>query len=545
MKKNRIIIFIVMFIGLFPLFLQGEIQKPVAQFVFTKASYQLGEPIEVVENSYSPTGAKITKKEWKIIIEGKEKKSSNVKTLLRYLKKEGNYTIYLTVKDNNGTWSNAISRNIKITSSKSLEIKNFTTEKTTYAIGEKIQFVWEYDNPNNIDVKSQRWRYKNLTSNSSLVAGKPNYFRKSGKYEITLELQDEWGNWSNKKTCYVIIGQEEVTRNGEYLFNEGRQGDLLEGYIDKDYNTFDELQGVQVQDTPGKLIMSNSPESVPSSGILYRDTVSGNGIMTVHHSNASNAAKKLVILATSKEEHEITLTISNEAILGPNTNILKTGQNSVNKYFTGKASKNYILKPGETICIYDSQTKKSWRNGDIISGLFDFNSTGNVSFTVAALDENATLSSISTLQALPRSIHARGTFDVVARKYIVDVKGLVNPSKLVIGKEQEEWLVGVDALTGQQVRNQGNYGLPITIEVKNKEDIGVILNARGGSYQGAIKWNDSKVFDIPDEDILSSKKLAALVGKIPANKGASILYTLPNGSSAPVLFGFIPSSFWK
>ena len=134
---------------------------------------------------------------------------------------------------------------------------------------------------------------------------------------------------------------------------------------------------------------------------------------------------------------------------------------------------------------------------------------------------------------------------MVARKYIVDVKGLVNPGKLVIGREQEEWLLGVDALTGQQVRNQGNYGLPITIEVKNTEDIGVILNARGGSYQGAIKWNGSKVFNIPDEDILSSKKLAALVGKIPANKGASILYTLPNGSSAPVLFGFIPSSLWK
>ena len=123
---------------------------------------------------------------------------------------------------------------------------------------------------------------------------------------------------------------------------------------------------------------------------------------------------------------------------------------------------------------------------------------------------------------------------------------LVNKtSNMFCVREKEEWLEGVDALTGETIRNQGNYGLPITIEVKNTEDMGVILNARGGAYLGAVKWNKTKVFNVPDEDILSSKKLAALIGKIPQGEGAEIVYTLPNGSSAPVLFGFIPSSLWK
>ena len=545
MKNNKIVvIFIVMLIGIFPLLISGEVQKPVAQFVFTKSAYQLGEPIEVNEASYSPTGLKITKKEWKTTINGKERTSSYVKSLMSNAK-EGEYTVSLRVKDSSGTWSDTISKKVKIVSPTPLIIKNFATEKSTYAIGEKIQFIWDYDNPNDINIKSQRWRYKNLTTNGSLVSGKPTYFKKAGKYEITLEMQDEWGNWSNKKTCHVTIGEEEVTRNGEYLVNKGRQGDLIAGYIDKDYNTFEEISNVKVQDTPGTLIMSNSPESVPSSGILYADTVIGEGIMTVHHKNATDLSKKLVILATSKEKEEITLTISNDALLGPHGNILKTGQSSVNEYFKGSASKNYVLKPGETVCIYDSQTKKSWQNGEIISGLFDFNSTGKVTLTVAVLDEKSALSNVSKLQVLPRSVHVRGTFDVIERKYIVDVSGLKNPGKLVIGREQEEWLLGVDALTGESVRNQGNYGLPISIEVKNTEDMGVILNARGGAYQGAIKWNGSKVFNVPNEDILSSNKLAALVGKISANKGANILYTLPNGSSAPVLFGFIPSLLWK
>ena len=544
MNKIKTITIVLIISMLFPLLLYGEIQKPVAQFAFGKTTYQEGEPIEIIESSYSLSGLKIVKKEWKIIIDGKQKTSSNAKSLMNNIK-QGEYTLYLRVKDVNGVWSDFIGKKVKITAPKPFILKTFTTEKSTYAIGEKIQFIYEYDNPNDINLKSQRWRYRNLTTNGYLTSGKPNYLKKPGKYEITLEMQDEWGHWSNKKTCYITIGQEEIVRNGYYLFNKGRQGDLIEGYIDKDYNTFDEALKVEVQDIPGTLIMSNSPESVPSSGILYRDTSSGKGIMTVHHKNATGLPKKLVILATSKETTDLTLTISNEAILGPHSNILKTGQSSVNQYFKGKANKDYVINPGETVCVYDSGAKKAWKNGEIISGLFDFNSTGKVTWTVVIMDEKSDLSNVSKLQVLPRDNHVRGTFNIIERKYVVDVSGIKDPAKLVVGREKEEWLEGVDALTGETIRNQGNYGLPITIEVKNTEDMGVILNARGGAYLGAVKWNKTKVFNVPDEDILSSKKLAALIGKIPQGEGTEIVYTLPNGSSAPVLFGFIPSSLWK
>ena len=544
MEKNKIIGLLLIISMLFPVLLYGEIQKPIAQFSFTKATYQVGEPVEVIESSYSPSGLKIAKREWKIVVDGKTKTSNYAKNLMNNIK-EGEYTLYLRVKDSKGVWSDFIGRQVKIEAPKPLTIKTFAAEKNTYAIGEKIQFIYDYDNPNDINLKSQRWRYRNLTTNGYLTSGKPNYFKKQGKYEITLEIQDEWGNWSNKKTCYITIGQEEIVRNGYYLFDKGRQGDLIEGYIDKDYNTFDEALKVEVQDIPGTLIMSNSPESVQSSGILYRDNSSGKGIMTVHHKNTTGLPKKLVILATSKETTNVTLSISNEAVLGPHSNILKTGQSSVNQYFKGKANKNYVIKPGETVCVYDSQEKRAWRNGEIISGLFDFNSTGEVTWTVVIMDEKSDLSNVSKLQVLPRDNHVRGTFNTIERKYVVDVSGIKDPAKLVVGREKEEWLEGIDALTGDTIRNQGNYGLPITIEVKNTEDMGVILNARGGAYLGAVKWNKTKVFNVPDEDILSSKKLAALIGKIPQGEGAEIVYTLPNGSSAPVLFGFIPSSLWK
>lgn len=529
---------------LFPLLIGGAVQKPIAQFSFSKSSYQVGETIEVIESSYSLTDFKVIKKEWKIVINGKEKTGSYVKGLLDNLK-EGDYTLSLRVKDSSGQWSDPSSKKIKIVAPKLLHINTFKTEKSTYAIGEKIQFLYEYNNPNDIGFKSQRWRYRNVTTKGALIAGKPTYLKKPGQYEVTLEIQDEWGNWSNKKSCYVTITSDEVIRNGYYLFDRGRQGDLISGYIDKDYNTFEEASSIQMQEEKGTLIMSNSPESVPSSGILYKATSSGKGIVTVHHKNVTTLPKQLVILVTSNEKTDVQLAISNNGLLGPHSNILKTGQSSVYQYLRGKASKTYVIKPGESMCIYNSTHIKAWQPNEIVSGLFDFNSNGKITWTIAMMDDKSDISNVSKLQVLPRDSHIRGTFNVIHRKYVLDLSSIKNPTKLVIGREKEEWLEGVDALTGEVVRNQGNYGLPITIEVKGSEDIGVILNARGGAYLGAVKWNANQVFNVPNEDMLSSNKVAALIGKVSKGEKASIEYTLPNGSSAPVLFGFIPSSMWK
>ncbi|WP_054740863.1 hypothetical protein [Cellulosilyticum ruminicola] len=455
----------------------------------------------------------------------------------------------MRVKDSNNVWSLWTSRKLTITKARLIKITSLKTSKTSYAKGEKIDFVYTLDNPNDLEVKGQRWRYKNLTTNGSLISGKPKYFKRSGKYEISVELQDERGNWSNKATCIVVIGQNQKIRNGYYLFNEGKQGDLIDGYIDKDYNNFVDLSSmvnVEVLDVNGSLIMSNSPESIPSSGILYRDTLEQEGKILIHHTNATTQNKKLMIIATTKEEEPIKLIVSNEAIIGPSPHILSSGQLAVSTYFKGKKSKEYIVKKGEQICIYNSSLNGVWKPNETITGLLDLYSEGKVSLSVVAMDYASEIGNIAKLAVMPADgIHIRGTFDVIKREYVVDINALTQSAKLVIGRESEEWLKGKDALTGQEVRNKGNYGLPISIKVKSDKNIGIILNARGGSYLGALKWNNNKVFNVPGEDILNNQKVAALVGMTKGNTNSEILYMLPNGSSAPVLFGFIPEAVWK
>lgn len=548
MKKYiRIIIGCMLFFALYNIVLGSE-NLPVAAFEFTKSVYEKGEEVTIVDTSYGVNGRGITKREWMVVINQQKKTSSHLKSLINQLD-VGQYEIFLRVKDSNNVWSLWSSRKLTITKAKPIKITSFKTSKTNYAKGEKIEFIYTLDNPNDLEIKGQKWRYKNLTTNGSIISGKPKYLKKSGKYEISVELQDERGNWSNKATCIIVIGENEKIRNGYYLFKEGKQGDLIDGYVDKDYNKFVDLSSiadVEVSDLNGSLIMSNSPENIPSSGILYRDTLEQKGRILVHHANGTAQNKKLMIIATTKEAEPIKLTVSNEAIIGPSPHILTSGQLSVSTYFKGKRAKEYIIRKGQQTCIYDSSLNGAWKPNETITGLLDLYAEGKVILSVVVMDYESKIDNISKLAILPADgIHVRGTFDVIKREYTVNINDLTQPAKLVIGRESEEWLKGKDALTGQEVRNKGNYGLPISIKVKGNNNMGIILNARGGGYLGALKWNNNKVFNVPGEDLLNSQKLAALVGMAKANTNSEILYMLPNGSSAPVLFGFIPETLWK
>ncbi|WP_070000285.1 hypothetical protein [Cellulosilyticum sp. I15G10I2] len=517
--------------------------KPVAQFEFTKKEYQQKEPIEIIDTSYVGQGKKIVQKEWMVVINKKPKKGSNLSTLLNNIA-PGQYEVALRVKSQEGKWSEQVSRKLTIIKNKPITITTFKMDKPMYAIGEKLGFIYAYDNPNELKIRSQKWTYKNLSTGAK-IAGKPKYLTRTGKYEVSVQIQDEWGVWSAPKVCIVQVGTEKIERDGYYLFTKGKQGDLLEGYIDKDYNTFDNITNVTVTDKPGTLIVSNSPERILSSGILYKDTVSGQGRLLVHHQNAINVNKKLIIIATTHEDRDIKLSIANQSIKGPHKDILGMGQAALRDYFKGTSKKEYVIKAGQMVCIYDSALQKDWKKEDVISGLLDFESDGAVTFTVAALDYNSSLDNLSKLGVLKKDQHIRGTFDITERYYTIDATHISNPSKLVIGSQKEEWVTGKDALTGETVKNMGNYGVSVFVEIKNHEDMGIILNARGGAYRGAIKWHNGRVFDSPTEEVLSSKKIATLVGMVKANTPNQFVYMLPNGSSAPVLFGFVPQRFWK
>ena len=87
-----------------------------------------------------------------------------------------------------------------------------------------------------------------------------------------------------------------------------------------------------------------------------------------------------------------------------------------------------------------------------------------------------------------------------------------------------------------------SYNITITA----KEDTGIILNPRADMFRGAIEWQGVGVYNVPKVgNIYSNIAKAISLGTIKAGETKTIEYMLPNGSSAPVLLGFIPKSYWE
>ena len=291
--------------------------------------------------------------------------------------------------------------------------------------------------------------------------------------------------------------------------------------------------------------MSDSPEEVECQGILYRDKINGNGRILIHHINRiqnMTETQRLALIVENPTEEPITIKLLNKSIKWPATDILRVGQLTLSEYLSGTVPTETItLEPGERKYIYD----KNWSYNTCISGHIDVETDGDATFIVASLGKTHTLQDLDNLIYYPADgVHFSGTYGVVGINYELELDGS-EPEKLVLGKKDSgEWVVGYDERTNTIVENTGNFGVSYYITVTAKEDTGVILNNRGGTFQGAIKWNDT-VYNMPGKGTFSGTTTKAVVmGVIKKGETVTIEYLLPNGSAAPTLIGFIPKSAW-
>ena len=292
--------------------------------------------------------------------------------------------------------------------------------------------------------------------------------------------------------------------------------------------------------------MSDSPETVKGLGVLYEDSMEGTGRVLLHHLNQIDASvsqgkkQKLALIISNDNEEAVTLTLSNESIKGPATDITRVGQKVVYDYFTGTEERTITLQPGEKQWIY----AQNWTANNCISGMLDVKAEGKVRFIVAAITEDVTLEQIDDLDRLPADgIHMSGSFDTIGMSYTLNLDG-TKPTKLLLGdKASEEWVKGIDIRTGTPMENKGNFGVSYYVTITAEEDMGIFLNSRGGGIQGVIKWDDGSVYNVPKQGLLAQVSTrAAVIGTIKKGETKTFEYILPNGSSAPILIGFVPAS---
>ncbi len=527
---------------------KGPNTKPIASFRFTQDSYVVGQPARAINTSYDPDGHKLVGKLWSVM---GNKIITNTELSNMFKKPDpGVYTIGLKVQDQYGLWSDWTYQDITILPNKAPTITYLGAEKTSYQQGETIKYQFFFENEPWEEITNEKWTYRKANEDPKLaILGKPTALFTEGDYIITLQLDDAYGNRSEVVETLVHITDQVMKKELEYRFTQGNIGDIIDNYQGFNFRDYVDVKNIQKTIVAGTMIMSDSPETVTREGILYRDTIKGKGRVLLHHSNefsemsTAGGNKRLVLVVENTSDKPVTLTLSNKSIKGPIVDVAALGQKVLADYLRGSASEVIKLAPGERRYIYD--TKDKWARGTSVSGLMDVHTTGEVTFTAAAVSAGNTINNMHSMELFFKTVHPRGTFDTIAMKYSIVLDGS-EPEKLVIGGSEEEWVKGYDALSKEPAQNKGNFGISYYITITAKEDMGIILNPRATTFKGAVKWEGMGVYNVPTVGtIYGSITKAVSLGTIKKGATKTIEYMLPNGSSAPVLLGFVPKAEWS
>lgn len=520
---------------------------PVADFEFDQEEYIQGQSIQVVDNSSDPDGHLIEDRIWKI--EGSLEEYKNFDTLKNHLR-PGHHKISLRVQDSLKRWSEWTTKELIIKENEAPVIQSLQTDKEAYGQGELILFEdYTYKNEAWETIEEERWTYQYIDdTDSQVIEGKPDKLFHEGRYKVVLEIKDSFGKWSAPYTIYLQITDKVVQSELMYRFTQGRIGDILENYKSFNFQDFDPIIPSRTTYTGATLIMSNSPESVPSKGILYEDSFQGEGRILYHHKNIAEdgSRKRFVIVMENTNAFPIKVVRINESHKGPSTDILHIGQQVTADILGQGSEKHYTLQPGEKKFLFDTE-KKNWYKGQTLSGMIDLYCQSPLKITIAMVGDQTQMKHMDQLTYLPQDgTHTRGTFPNADRYYTLDLPK-DKPYKLMLGLASgdiEQPITGYDAITGTEVVNKGNYGVKYHIQINTEENTGVLLNPRGNIFKGAIAWRNEQSYKAPAGH-LNGGKNAVTIGTVKPGKTKELLYMLPNGSSAPVLICFIPESLWN
>lgn len=519
-------------------------KAPIAHFAFKEACYAEGQTIEVVEDSYDEEGDAIIHRTWELSGKGT---SQDVNSLLKGLK-AGIYQLSLRVQDERGMWSESYMQTLTIMPNQPPVITSFKTQKESYAQGEALHFDYTYDNEEGEAILKERWTYRSTkeAANQAVIT-KPYAFFAPGEYIVTLQLTDAFGKVSEEIETVVHITNEVKQTEWAYHFTQGKIGDTIDNYQGINYRNYKTAPIKNQLQNDHTLWMSDSPEVVTTNGILYQGEFAGEGRVLLHHINGfseSEALKKrFVLVAENTSSEPVSIRVGQEVIKGPVEDVLYLGQQVLYDYWKSTSSRTIELAPGQKIALYDS-TNKNWCKEQCISGIMNLETTAPIQLTTAVMNRTDDLSQVSSLPFLNKSIHVRGTFEGTVRYYDLVIERN-KPTQIVLGEASDEWVSGFDAITGEWIQNKGNFGVTYRFTLTAQEDTGIILNPRADVFRGAIKWVDTGTYLAPNAGyFMGQNKKAVLLGVIKKGETRVLEYMLPNGSSAPVLLGFIPKSQW-
>ena len=520
---------------------------PVAQFKLLNERYIVGETIAVANESYSEGGELIVDNLWEVNGNNKSIQTKDLNKVVKTLK-EGTYNIRLKVKNAKNAWSDWAEQTIIIEAYPKPVITSFAAIELDWAQGANILFEYNAESEMAIEIVESKWTYQK-EGNTKVIQAEPVALFEKGIYTVTLQVKDEYGNWSLPATTQIHITDQVEKTELQFKLERLRYGDTLENYDKYSFQNYEPVENFLIERGGPTLLFSNSPETVIQKGVLYSDKVEGETRILYHHRNGIKDSSKnirLVIAVENNGSEPVTITQTKGSNAGPSEDILHLGQLVTRRYFNSSLGNELVLQPNEKRYLYDT-SKTSWPDEETFSGVMEFNSDKVVKVTVAAVDRNFQIKDIGSLPELQRDgVHTRGTFPEANKYYSISIPS-DRPSKIMLGQKEDamdNWIDGYDALTGTTEKNKGNYGVIYELNLNAEEKTGVLFNPRGTSFKGAYQWQNASVYLAPSIGLFKGSQQASIAGVVEKRANKRLFYTLSNGSSGPILFTFIPEGFW-
>lgn len=402
-------------------------------------------------------------------------------------------------------------------------VAEFSVQKSTVARGETVIYRDTSYDPDGDELVERKW------------TGKERAFFAPGEYEVSLQVKDSHGAWSEPYTKVIKVTGEVRMNSFEYNLNYPIPGEPL----DITNIPVLELKEVDPAVTMNrkKVMISNSPEIVREDGILYSDVLEGEHRLYYHHINGSKETKNIYLLAVNQGKEPVKLTVQKYGTAGP-ASPMAVGRAAAYRYldFTPFESRFLELQPGEKAILNKGMSNIA-PPGKAVHGIFDINAREELLFAVVAVESKDSLAGYEELPVLPRDdSHIRGTFSRGNRFLSVYLQD-DEPARLVVADgEDDSFLYGKDVWLVR--KNKGNYGLTYRIKIKSKYRVGVLFSARGGVFAGAGAWG-GEAFYLPNQGVLKPKE-GCMIGVVEPGKEKVLEFIPPAGSYLPVNLIFIP-----
>ncbi|WP_272976286.1 copper amine oxidase N-terminal domain-containing protein [Deinococcus geothermalis] len=353
----------------------------------------------------------------------------------------------------------------------------FSTDKTTYAPGERVIFTEYAFDPDGADIVSRKW------------TGRQDVYFQPGTYTVTLQVTNSRGLQSEPFSRTIRVEGVPVDTPLTYALKYAKPGDR---FPDPLVSSYPVVAAQPVFGDRYPLLFSDSPEAPTQSGILYQDSLAGRARLLAYHLNALGRPARLYILARNLEGRPVEVRTERLGETAPTRIEGLLGQVTLLDYFASTGGHVLTLAPGQSAAVYASPTLNA---GSGVNVMQDLITSGRVELTFVMLEDSLppTAQVVQQIPYLPPDDrHQRGTFPNAVRPLRVNLTTL--PARLVIGDGQvDPALTGTDVLTGRPQRLLGNYGVLYDLEVNGAAGTAVALSPRGGLYRGAMNIEDGPI----------------------------------------------------